>query len=844
MAELKKIVRNTQLSNYRQVAPEAGGAFRVLAGMAETAYKMLEPAAIAEQEAAGATLGHDMARRQIGDPASVPSDAISLIKGFEGFRNRPYWDVNAHRVGYGSDTITDANGSVRKVTPTDFVTQADADRDLQRRVSTEFTPIAMRAVGEQRWSQMNAGQRAALTSIAYNYGEIPDRILGAVRSGSAQDGAAAIRALAGDNGGINENRRMKEATLFESAAPTMVRTSDGNLESRLYSPMSGPILQAHNAAAGVAYTSDVMFKGVTDLMQISEQFPLQPQAFMDAAKGYVDDIVKAAPEQFRADIRSSLEKEAQRRFLGVMEDQQRETRARADNSSKALMERWSQNYAEALASGNQEEATNALSELNSILAARETLPGVAWTREQSDNIVLKAQEEAQKIQDRAAKKQSDGWKDALTTITKAAKGGFSAADESILDDPAVQAAHPDLWREAMSFVALRDGLPSFNSSTPAERKAAISQLEAMPVSDPFQIDLVNAAKAADRQVTQAFKDDQIAAAEAYLPEKPPALPDFTAQDPQAFIDALAARRAYVLKGMETGHLGYKAFLSEDEAKSLGALMGKDVPPEMRSLMSTALVSGFGPDAATVFKEIKSDDPVTLYAGMLQARGGSPEIATAAMRGQQMIDEGLVQIPEKSSRIEAFSPEIADALSYLPNDAKSQGDLLKFATAIYAAGSRGVDPTSDAAKDGLSGALQAALGQSQNKRGQLTGGVQEVGGHNVLLPVGISGEDVQDALKKAFEPQLTIGQRMGWPFGDAPMDTARWDAIGGVPMFRGKPLDPRTFFNDELRLVPVPSKSGTTYRMQIERGGGAVLDVEDASGNVYMLDLKRLLEASQ
>ena len=64
MAELKKIVRNTQLSNFRQVAPEAGGAFRVLAAAADSAYQMLAPAAIKEQEAAGAEVGQPPSPKQ------------------------------------------------------------------------------------------------------------------------------------------------------------------------------------------------------------------------------------------------------------------------------------------------------------------------------------------------------------------------------------------------------------------------------------------------------------------------------------------------------------------------------------------------------------------------------------------------------------------------------------------------------------------------------------------------------------------------------------------------------------------------------------------------------------
>lgn len=828
MAELKKIVRNTQLSNFRQVAPEAGGAFRVLAAAADSAYQMLAPAAIKEQEAAGAEVGREAARRQIGDPASftspttapgISAGADTAWRSLQADWGRPLKVNSAYRSPEHNAKVGGAKNSQHIHGNAFDVDVSGLSQDERIDIITRARKAGFRGIG--------------VYDNALHFDVGADRAWGASYSRDSLPAWAAGAVSAPVGGGAAPDWQ-----------PTTLRNGDGKLESRLYSPMAGPILQAHNAAAGVAYTSEVMLKGMTDLMQMSEQFPLNPQGFMDAARGYVDDMVKAAPEPFRADIRTSLEKETQRRFLGVMEDQQRDTRQRAANSSAALMERWGQNYAEALAAGNQQEADNALAELNSILAARETLPGLSWTRDQSDNVVLKAQDEADRIRQKAKTDQEATWKSALNTIIKAAKGGFNAADESILSDPSVQAANPELWREAMAFTALRDGLPSFNSSTQAQRQAAIDDLASMPVADDYQIDIVNAAKAADREVTAAFKEDQIAAAEAYLPEKPPALPDFTAEDPAAFVNALAARRAYVLKNIESGHFGYKSFLSDDEAKSLGALMGKDTPPEIKTLMSTALVSGFGEDARTVFSEIKSDDPVTLYAGMLQARGGSPETATAAMRGQAMIDQGLVQIPEKSARIEAVDPGIAEALSYIPNSIEAQVDLLKFATAIYANGARGIDPTTDAATQGLKGALQAALGQSKNKRGQLTGGVQEVAGHNVFLPVGVAGEDVQGALEKLFEPQMSFGQRIAPIFGDIKMDEARWASVGGVPMLHGKPVDFSVFGRDELRLIPVGGKDGMTYRMTIERGGGGVLDVEDATGNIYMLDLSRLLEAAQ
>jgi GH24 family phage-related lysozyme (muramidase) len=146
------------------------------------------------------------------DPSGDPT--ISLIKEFEGFRETPYWDVNALRTGYGSDTVTMPDGTVQQVGEGTRVSREDADRDLQRRVQTEFMPIAARAVGDDVFNALAPNQKAALTSIAYNYGELPSSVATAVRGGDPQAVAAAIAALGSHNDGINRGRREREASIY------------------------------------------------------------------------------------------------------------------------------------------------------------------------------------------------------------------------------------------------------------------------------------------------------------------------------------------------------------------------------------------------------------------------------------------------------------------------------------------------------------------------------------------------------------------------------------------------------------------------------------------------------
>jgi len=136
-------------------------------------------------------------------------DVQSALRLSEGLRTAPYWDVNHLRTGYGSDTVTRANGSVEVVNPDTRITPADAERDLQRRTGLA-ADTAANTVGES-WRGMTPGQHAALTSVVYNYGHLPNDIAAAAQSGDKQALASAIVAHAGDNNGVNAQRRRAEA---------------------------------------------------------------------------------------------------------------------------------------------------------------------------------------------------------------------------------------------------------------------------------------------------------------------------------------------------------------------------------------------------------------------------------------------------------------------------------------------------------------------------------------------------------------------------------------------------------------------------------------------------------
>lgn len=158
---------------------------------------------------------------------------MQLLRAKEGFRSSTYWDVNAHRVGYGSDTITDANGVVRAVKQGDTVSRDDAERDLKRR-SAEFLSGVQRDVGAEAFAKLNPNQQAALGSVAYNYGSLPGSVVAAVKSGDSEAIAKSIEGLQGNNGGVNRQRRLAEANLARftgDGVPTGVHEPDSRFDA-------------------------------------------------------------------------------------------------------------------------------------------------------------------------------------------------------------------------------------------------------------------------------------------------------------------------------------------------------------------------------------------------------------------------------------------------------------------------------------------------------------------------------------------------------------------------------------------------------------------------------------
>lgn len=119
--------------------------------------------------------------------------------------------MNHWRVGYGSDTEGPEQFEVTQATTT---TKERARQNLMLRIP-QFQAIAKRrSMHPGTWAVLNNNQKAALTSLVYNYGHLPRSV--PVDPAAPEATAAAIRALQTHNGGINRKRRIKEAAVYLS----------------------------------------------------------------------------------------------------------------------------------------------------------------------------------------------------------------------------------------------------------------------------------------------------------------------------------------------------------------------------------------------------------------------------------------------------------------------------------------------------------------------------------------------------------------------------------------------------------------------------------------------------
>ena len=183
--------------------------------------------------------------------------ASDFIKSFEGFTPKAMWDVNAWRIGHGSDTLTFPDGTYRKVLQTDTTTREMAGKDLERRIKKDFEPRVRKQIGEPYYSNLPPSARISLISLAYNYGSIKKpRIIEVARTGDANAlGDAIIEETKNDNLGkpyynALRKRREKEGNFAKTIIQVAGETIQSGVKFAKQNPMTTILLTTVMVVAG------------------------------------------------------------------------------------------------------------------------------------------------------------------------------------------------------------------------------------------------------------------------------------------------------------------------------------------------------------------------------------------------------------------------------------------------------------------------------------------------------------------------------------------------------------------------------------------------------------------
>jgi len=93
-----------------------------------------------------------------------------------------------YRIGFGSDTITSPDGTVRRVQKGDTITTSMASADLNRRITQEFRPKVIQACKNNGvfYAGLPDCVKSVFIDITYNYGTLWNSIVIAYRDGSKQ----------------------------------------------------------------------------------------------------------------------------------------------------------------------------------------------------------------------------------------------------------------------------------------------------------------------------------------------------------------------------------------------------------------------------------------------------------------------------------------------------------------------------------------------------------------------------------------------------------------------------------------------------------------------------------
>lgn len=411
-----------------------------------------------------------------------------------------------------------------------------------------------------------------------------------------------------------------------------------------------------------------------------------------------------------------------------------------------------------------------------------------------------------------------------------------ASAEAFLADPEI-ADTP----EARAFVqaqALHLAMPEFSKLPASEKRRLLAEEEAKPIAEGFESDVAAAMRANIEADEKGFAADRFARAVEMGFNAAPELPDPAGADSASLAGALQERAYYSASLTEMGYVDDFQMFSPAEAEAWKAHVSVDAPPAERARIATAIAGAVGPEADRIAAELGAD-PVFSYVGGLIAAGGSERLAREIFSGQRAIAEKDVQMPPVTDRRQMFFGEFLGLFgdgteAGMLDESGIRNQIIGAADALYAYRGRGRGDDFDGTIDEdlyLQSVHDVLGGTGDYDSSKATGGIQEIRGAMTLIPPGVRGADIEDALDFVRDAAGTDFGKDFW---------REVSASGAAPVIGGAPLSDRANAATWDRITLRASGPGR-YNLVLRVDEDAPLEyVMGDDGAPFELDIAPLL----
>jgi hypothetical protein len=405
-------------------------------------------------------------------------------------------------------------------------------------------------------------------------------------------------------------------------------------------------------------------------------------------------------------------------------------------------------------------------------------------------------------------------------------------------------------REYRSAQALARARPDFAALPLADKRRVLAKERAKPRDQAYEANVVTAMEAAIAEHEAAITGGTVydyAGAVTGKPVVPLPGPEATDQDlAQAFYNRRVAAAGIEASGL-AGNKRAPLF-TPAEREVWAPLAAPDAAPADRARTARLLATAFGAEADRALADLGADGVFASVAEGLAAGALTETVARQTFEGQRILDRQDVAMPPVTARRGAFFAALPtlfpDGTGEDGRDqTKARDSILAAADARYAWLTRNDDPQADGAinEDRYRQALHDVMGGTGTwNSGDATGGVQQLrsaaGGYSLILPPGVNGGEVEDALERIAD-RMSPGARELYALPE--MTVSDWQLLS--PKSARPDLDgagPDAVTLDHMRLRAV---GGTQYQVLLsDPETGRDIYLRDDRGQPWTIDITRLL----